>query len=403
MKESVDLEKRTPIRRIISCLLILLLAVGGFVALKKLKKPPAQQEVQEKAINVQVKKVEMAKVPVVIKGFGELRSIRQVDIAAEISGKVVAVHDKLQVGGIIKAGEVLVAIDDQVYQADYLANKKRLAILSRDHELVTKEHQRVSNLYKKNSVGSMAGVEKAEQAMNSVANQLAQVQQATVRAKVNLDNCQIKAPFTCRVVEKFVEQDQFVSPGRKVLFLADDSRLELPILIDSLDAKKWLKFAEVSQDKQQAAWFAPLQAVAVQVSWVEDPAVVVTGHLDRVAKYNAQSRTVALVVQIEKEQAVTDHGMPLVAGMFCAVDIPGQEMNEVVELPRQAVSFENTVFIVRDNRLHTVAVEVARVQGEKAYIAKGLTTGDMVITTRLINPLEQALVTINSSGPGAAK
>ena len=54
----------------------------------------------------------------------------------------------------------------------------------------------------------------------------------------------------------------------------------------------------------------------------------------------------------------------------------------------------NTVFISVNDRLKTVAVQVARADGEFAYISGGLNPGDMVITTRLIDPLENALLEI---------
>jgi multidrug efflux pump subunit AcrA (membrane-fusion protein) len=89
--------------------------------------------------------------------------------------------------------------------------------------------------------------------------------------------------------------------------------------------------------------------------------------------------------------------IPLVEGMFCLVEIPGKTMSQVVALPRWAVSFEDTVYVVRNNRLKTVDVQVMRIQGEKAFISGGLQPGEQVIVTRLVNPLENTLVKI---GPG---
>ncbi len=69
-------------------------------------------------------------------------------------------------------------------------------------------------------------------------------------------------------------------------------------------------------------------------------------------------------------------------------------MKQVVELPRWAVSFENTVYVIRDGRLVTVPVVVARVQDNKSYISTGLKDGEQVVTTRLVNPLERSLVKV---------
>jgi len=88
--------------------------------------------------------------------------------------------------------------------------------------------------------------------------------------------------------------------------------------------------------------------------------------------------------------------LPLVEGMFCEVRIPGRTLEDVYRLPRKAVSFENTAFISVNDRLKTVAVQVVRTDDEFAYISKGLNPGDMVITTRLIDPMENALLEITN-------
>ncbi len=89
--------------------------------------------------------------------------------------------------------------------------------------------------------------------------------------------------------------------------------------------------------------------------------------------------------------------MPLVEGMFCSVKIPGRTLNNVFRLPRQAVSFENTVHLAIDNRLKTVPVKVARMEGENVYVYGGLNADDMVVTTRLIDPLENVLLEITNN------
>jgi hypothetical protein len=83
--------------------------------------------------------------------------------------------------------------------------------------------------------------------------------------------------------------------------------------------------------------------------------------------------------------------------MFCLVEIPGKSMQQVIALPRWAVSFENTVYVARDQRLKTVAVRVARIQGDRAYISEGLQDGEQIIVTRLVDPLENTLLKINEA------
>ena len=68
----------------------------------------------------------------------------------------------------------------------------------------------------------------------------------------------------------------------------------------------------------------------------------------------------------------------------------------MVSLPRSSVTFDNTVYIAdAENRLKTVPVSVARSEGDTLYISEGLNRGDTVITTRLIDPLENALLEVD--------
>ncbi|MCI5132449.1 MAG: hypothetical protein D3904_13275, partial [Candidatus Electrothrix sp. EH2] len=108
-------------------------------------------------------------------------------------------------------------------------------------------------------------------------------------------------------------------------------------------------------------------------------------------RFDPQTRTLIVAVRL---QAETKPPVPLVQGMFCQVDITGRSLENVFALPRTAVSFEQTVYVVRENRLHTRQVEVARIEENTTFIRKGLQEGEQVIITRLENPLEKALVRI---------
>lgn len=387
----------TVLIRVIACIIILLIGFGGFKFLKGRKKAPVQAAQVERPLQVEVIAASFKDVPVQIVAHGELRSIRMVEIAAEVAGSVVEVHPRLQTGEVIAQGELLFAIDDRDYRIDYESNKIRLAILKRDKELTASELMRVRTLFEKNKVGTRAGVEKAEQAANSSVDRLAQVQQAMTRAEIKLERCKVFAPFTCRITSKKIEKGQYVAPGKIVLGLADDSILELEVPLDSRDAFDWLQFEEGRSGDAvvSEAWFASVKPVQCEVTWTEDGSNSAMGLVNRVSSFDEKTRTVKVILQLDSRQfAHQDRPMPLVSGMFCRVTIPGESMHQVVELPRWAVSFENTIYVVHDGRLETLPVQVARVQDNKAYISKGIKQGDIVVTTRLVNPLERSLVQV---------
>ena len=69
-------------------------------------------------------------------------------------------------------------------------------------------------------------------------------------------------------------------------------------------------------------------------------------------------------------------------------------LKSVFRVPRAAVSYERTLYTVRSNRLTTVSVAVDYVDDDYTYVSKGVSQGDCIITTRLVDPLERALLDV---------
>jgi multidrug efflux pump subunit AcrA (membrane-fusion protein) len=117
------------------------------------------------------------------------------------------------------------------------------------------------------------------------------------------------------------------------------------------------------------------------------------GTLDRLVAFDPSTRTVTAAIRLEGDQLEGDGGFPLTPGMFCEVRLPGREVRDVFVLPRVAVTFDGHAYISDNGRLKTVKVEVLRSEGEQVIVRGGLRNGDRVIVTRLVAPLEGALLT----------
>lgn len=423
--------------RIVICLAILATGVLGMTKLANLKKPPAEVAVTEKPLRVRAQTLHPEDVPVFITGYGEAKTITEVVIAPEISGRIVAIHPRLHEGEVIAKKETLFKIDPRNYRAayeearasvaqldsaiqrlekQYVIDRERYKTLLRNQELSRAEYDRLRQLYKRDKVGTRSGVENAEKAFNTAMDlsdqmkraielypiqiketqsSLASAQARMDLARANLDRCQVKAPFSGRIKTVSLEKGQFVSPGQPVLTLADDSSLEIQVPLDSRDARQWLQFEKAPA--ANAAWFSDLKRVPCEISWTENKeGHTWNGKLHRVVKFDQKTRTLTVAVRIDSDHilAQTDSRLPLVEGMFCSVRIPGKKLVGVFRLPRQAVSFEKTVHVAVDNRLKTRPVTVVRIEGENTYVSDGLSAGDTVITTRLVDPLEDTLIEI---------
>jgi len=426
---------------------IICCGIAMFKFLVMTKKEPPQVDLREQSLHVDVIAASFIDAPVSIEGFGQVRSRDVVSITPEVAGRVVKTHPKLESGEIIPANEVLFEVDPRDYQArvdessaslkqinnsierlkkQQKIDKQRLETFKRSKSLAKTEYERLKNLYEKDKVGTQSQVDTAELAYNQANDaydQLAlsldlypiRIQEArnsfdsaTAMSKLaatNLERTKISVPFSARVKMVNIENGQYVSPGSPILTLADDSILEVLIPIDSHQARTWLEFNDTDNP---TAWFENLKQVSLQLEWTEERnSPTWKGQLSRVEKFDPSTRTLTLVAQITAEQAIApiQGNLPLVEGMFCKISIPGKIAPQVVQIPVESVSFNQddngyrTAFIAKEDpkspeklRLTKVKVLESHIKDESIFISKGLSEGDLIVVTRLINPLKESLL-----------
>jgi RND family efflux transporter MFP subunit len=424
--------------RILTCVLILTVGIFGMTNLASLKKPPAAAKNEERALQVEAIRAQPADAPVVITGYGEAHALKVVPISPAVSGTIVEIHPRLDAGEIIPKGETLFRIDIRDYDAavrearaaerkwentikrlekQFSIDRQRLSTLQRNRKLAEMEFHRLRDLFQEKQVGTRSGMEKAEQAFNTTMDQVDQLNKAlalypiqieealsslaSARARlsvavVNLDRCTVAADFDSRVKSVSIEEGQYVAPGQKALTLADDSTLEIHVPLNSRDARQWLQFSD-SRQHGGTAWFNGLVPVICSIRWTEESGSYTwQGTLHRVVRFDRQTRTLTVAVRIDSPDATENgaKGLPLVEGMFCCVDIPGKTLKNIYRLPRWAVSYKNTVYKIQNSRLKTEPVKVVRVDGDTAIVSDGLQPGDLVVSTRLADPLENILLQV---------
>lgn len=441
--EQGELGKNTPpanvpevslFTRIVVCILVLGAGILSMALMVYLKEEPAEAVNVERAVPVETLQVAPENFPVVVTGLGEVRALNTVPVSTEIPGLIVEIHPKLEVGEKIEAGALLFRLDAsdytsardraaaQVRQFEKTVERltrqmeidtERLNTIERNEALMKAEHERVKALYEQDDVGTRSAVDQSEMAYNQAADVRDQLGQAVtlypvqieeaqsalqaaraqlVMAETNLSRTEVRSEFAARVKSVNLEIGQYVNPGMQILTLADDSVLEISVSLDSRDARNWLQF-EGDASGEDASWFGALKPVSCTVAWTEDPtAHRWEGTAHRVEAFDPQTRTVTVAVRLSGEAAESrSGGLPLVEGMFCQVEIPGKSMEQVYRLPRWAVTYEGNVYVSRDNRLAIQPVEIVRSHGEETFV-KGLSPGETVITTRLVNPLPNTLL-----------
>ena len=433
--------------------------IGGVVAVSVLittllfatEEPPAKAERRERAIRVELIEAARVDVPVTMGGFGEVRARDTVDIAPEVPGRVTLVHPRLEVGELIDAGEVLFEIDPRDYEArlqeanatvdqltnalerlrqQYAIDQERLKTYVRTSEVSQNEYLRVKSLYENDQVGTQSNVDQSEMAYNNAKDAADRLRQAVALypsqikeaeaalnaaqaradlAAISLERTRITAPFRARVKRVSVEAGQYIAPGAPVLTLADDSLLEISVSLNSQDARRWLQF-ESDATAENAGWFRRVKQVPVDIYWTEGAREAHwVGRLNRVEKFDESTRTVEVAVQVLAKDVLSTSNshIPLVEGMFCRVEIPGKVAEDVIKVPVSAVAFDRdasgyrTAYLADQTaageyRLKSVRVRESHLDGQYIYLTEGIEKGDLIVGTRLVNPLERSLLSVTA-------
>jgi RND family efflux transporter MFP subunit len=180
----------------------------------------------------------------------QLAPHRYTTLAAEIGAKIN--HLPVLEGGAFKAGQTLVSFDCSLQQAQL--NKARAALAGADKTWVA--NKRLAEL---NSVGKVElDVSESEVLKN----------QAEVAAMATmLSKCNITAPFSGRIAEQKVREQQYVQPGQALLDILDDSVLEIEFLVPS----KWLAWVkpgyafQFSIDETRKSYPAKVQRIGARI------------------------------------------------------------------------------------------------------------------------------------------
>jgi len=393
---------------------ILIMGIFLFMGLISQKKAPQQKAVVENIPQVEVVKLQPKEISLDIEGYGTVRSQREVVLMPEISGQVIRMASAFKKGGFVKKNEVLIEIDQEEYQiniqsaqanvdmarADIEQLQKNLFFLERRlkllRERVNLSKRDYARLQKSGARGAIS-VQKMEQAKAALLQEqqnllsteeslatlpskikktqatLANHKAALKKAKYNLQRTHIKAPFSAQVIDQKVEMGQSVSPGTELGRLAYDKVYEIPVMIDAREMYKIEKAPSEAVPEQFRNNKNIVGTSNATVYWNPWKELTLTwqGQLARIEPIDQKTRTIPLIVEIknpwdslQKDKSWT----PLFTGIYCKVVIAGQTVKKLWEIPEYALRKDETVYLLREDRLAIEKVAVLNRIGDKVVI-----------------------------------
>ncbi|MGB0693212.1 MAG: efflux RND transporter periplasmic adaptor subunit [Pseudomonadales bacterium] len=190
---------------------VLMAGIGAYVLLDATKPEPEKKEEPPRALSVFVHSVNRSDIPLKVTTQGEVRARTQVDIVAQVSGRIVEVSPEFIEGGVVKPGDPLVVIESTDYEfavkssrAQVAEAEVRLQQALADADVARKQLRDSKDpsplALKKPQVASAEASLRASEAILS-------------QAETNLARTRISLPFNGRVISKSVDVGQFVTAG----------------------------------------------------------------------------------------------------------------------------------------------------------------------------------------------
>lgn len=343
---------------------------GGFYWLKHYGQGQAPAW-QPHAVPVTAMKVEPISLPTSLQAIGSLTAVQQVVVSSEIAGRIAAIH--FQSGDKVKASQVLLQQSDDPKKASLLSAKANV-------QLADSQLKRSEKLAK-SGVDPLAKLQIYR----------AQYQQAAaevVRIQSELDQAQIKAPFSGVLGIRDVNLGQYLNPGEPVVTLTSLDKLYVQFSLpqQSLDAirigAKVVLTTNVYPDRQ---FEAHVNAIEPQV--------------------DSETRNISVQATLDNSDRA------LYPGMFVSAALALPVKKDVLLVPSTAVQTSaqgySMVVISGNDAEHkgvakTISVKVGDHIGNNIEVTSGLNAGDTIVTLgqNRIQPGAQLVVAQLVKGEG---
>ncbi len=411
--------------------------------------PPGKREARaaSKPI-VEVQPVEQHAGGIDFEVDGVVVPFREIEVPAEVAGRIAFRSENCRIGHTVKQGELLVRIAPEDYdlevrrleeqekqaqaelkelEVDVEARRRQIELAEEDLAITQRDLARVEKL-RAQHVTSEAEIDaaklnelQARDAVQTETDQLALLEASRERltsacalaarqlekARLELSRTEIASPIDGVITQETIEQGCYVQRGGVVAVIQDTSSMEVRC---SLQMKEmhwiWQSSNEGSgPSRRENPYHFPRTPVTV-VYAMSSARIRWRGVLQYYegAQVDERTRMVPCRVRVDApseakvESASAAVSAPaLMAGMFVTVRVHSKPAIPLLELPEAAVQPGGTVWTVKDGRLHEVPVRVAHATPEEviAYADEtGLAAEDLVVVSPLAAPVENAAVTL---------
>lgn len=333
---------------IIGTIVLIAASIGFVLANNKSKIDKAANPVKEYAV-IPVKAFE-AKVDSFNTSFtvnGETSPAKEVKIASEVQGKLVALYIKN--GDMVSAGQVIATLD---------AGTLRVQLASIDASIAKADldKNRYERLIKLGGATPMQ--------LESVELQISSLQAERRQVTEQMSHMQIRAPFSGKIENVMVELGSFVSYGTMLAELINNNELKINVFLS----------------EQEAIQVKTGQKVNISSVVLEEPK---TGQVSMVSdKADASGK---FLTEIKLNNTGKEK---MKAGMLADISFPMETAKTALSIPASALigsANDAKVFVAKGNKAEKRAIKTGVVIANKVEVLEGVNAGEQVIISGQLN------------------
>lgn len=326
-----------------------------------------EKKVESKQPTVEVAGLFPTNHRVLITSHGELVPFEVTRLSAQVSGEVTSWHANFVSGGIVKRGEVLFTIESDNYEAAVLQAEAALAsaqaTLIEERAKAKVAEKQASKLSDK----QVSDLYLRKPQLLSAEAQVKSAQAALKRAKRDLQNCKVIAPYDALVVSRNLGVGQFISAGSEVAVLNNIEAGEIHLPIAGFDSAF---LPEKLSDLNALVTLDGIQKTQREGKVVRDQGLI-----------DSATRMTNVVVRISDPYGINSKQPAIKFGSYVEVNFAGKELKHIYRLPQELVN-NRTVWVVNENNeLQPRTVNILRAEGEFMLIAEGIEQSDQLVLT----------------------
>ncbi|MBR9909663.1 MAG: efflux RND transporter periplasmic adaptor subunit [Gammaproteobacteria bacterium] len=383
--------------------IILVLGLGA-IALVTLSKPSPTPNpdmlAEPPKTRVLVKPAQRETVTLSVTSQGTVKPKREIDVVAQVSGRIVKAEQQFVNGAFFEQGSLLVEIDPSDYQAAFLDTQASVAQAQR---VLAEEAGRSRQAKKEwrdlgNSEANDLFLRKPHLA--EARSALASAQAELKVAKRNLERTRVSVPFDGRISETSVNLGQFVSVGTTLAKVYDIAAAEVRLpLSDRQLSMLDLPLDFASAENRSAVTLSATIAGKVY-QW--------QGAITRSeATIDVNSRMYYAIAEVANpfqvsEAADRDVQAPLIPGLFVTAEISGKSLDDVLVLPRAALVKRNNIYTLdADNKVQSNPVTVLKKEADTVWLQSAIAEGTAILLEKhaLVSPGTEVEPLPEGNGP----